>query len=925
MPLLQQVGCDEQSSFPCSTRIVSIDDLNILENFEAGNFTFSIKKSGNKTTFALLNKEKVLQKSLEIKNYNERSKIFSSVFEFAKVAKENNFLLKEKDEYQGKDPDETDQFTEGPLWEQILDEYFADTIDFHESFTKFEEFCKSKGWDLEKIEKKLRENANEFLEGLEALELEEGTPEYNERNKFEENEIEILNSEELIKLNKSMKKFYAKYVYEGENEGDGEREESEEEEEDDEGKNQDILDFKIQYEGKEEAQEILQIFLANIIENNRSGKSPQESLDESIQTCIKNLNELALEKKSDQSKVDLLFEGWEIYPDKNFLMIFWRDDFFEKFSKDKADIEKVKLNFIDYVDINGEFSAEANSLFYKFLLPTGFSDDFFFNFKLKGNKIFYERSNDTDSITKDDSKSFYKSNLDTGDTNSYLLKEILDCVQTYQEAFFNGKKNNFEDLKSRFSGDINFKTVEKSKDTAEKDDFFFDIGQVFKKTGEETKIKMYDMTHTFDGKFVEDTLKLLLQQNPAGLPYEEARDTLKDFFFGETPESSTETLFFDNAFQSFIEEPKEVVENDTDEEEDEQDGAQIEEKIQKNNFVYFKKNSAVDEDYILFSNDTFTLVKNENKIVNAANFEQLFLFSEEDKILVNLDTTNGISRDEEESEFVFEFREAVFFNSFPLALSEKYEATDISNELMFDFMQSKFQDFSKVEKNDEDWFGVQNILLQLPSDVTKILTEFKSLIEMYNNADLNPPTNPAVLDDVKNFEKWLKNSRKKLIENALTDYDEIVTEELRQVSKIYDEYLALFKIPSSDQERAFKKSKETIENYALEFDKAENLKVDYQKIIDAAFQNLLDKSYTEAIYSNEEAVTEENAEKKTKKLYALLYILEVLRYYVEFYDNPTGKDIMHKIFDYVSLTEAEISGENIFFGDKAKDFFDELQ
>ena len=109
---------------------------------------------------------------------------------------------------------------------------------------------------------------------------------------------------------------------------------------------------------------------------------------------------------------------------------------------------------------------------------------------------------------------------------------------------------------------------------------------------------MYDMTHTFNGEFVKETLKLLLQQNPLGLNYKKARDTLKDFF-GETPESSTETLFFDKAFQSFIEEPDEVFENDTDEEEQE-DGAQIEEVIQNNNFVYFKKNSDVGEDYILF-------------------------------------------------------------------------------------------------------------------------------------------------------------------------------------------------------------------------------------------------------------------------------------------------------------------------------------
>lgn len=36
-----------------------------------------------------------------------------------------------------------------PLWEQILSEYFANTEDFHESFTKFKEFCYSNGWNPE--------------------------------------------------------------------------------------------------------------------------------------------------------------------------------------------------------------------------------------------------------------------------------------------------------------------------------------------------------------------------------------------------------------------------------------------------------------------------------------------------------------------------------------------------------------------------------------------------------------------------------------------------------------------------------------------------------------------------------------------------------------------------------------------------------
>ena len=36
-----------------------------------------------------------------------------------------------------------------PLWEQILNEYFGKSDDFHESFTKFKEFCYSNGWDPE--------------------------------------------------------------------------------------------------------------------------------------------------------------------------------------------------------------------------------------------------------------------------------------------------------------------------------------------------------------------------------------------------------------------------------------------------------------------------------------------------------------------------------------------------------------------------------------------------------------------------------------------------------------------------------------------------------------------------------------------------------------------------------------------------------
>ena len=322
MPLLQQIGCDEQSSFPCSTRIVS-KDFEILDTFEADNFTFSIKKRGNKTTFALLNKERALQKSLEIKDYNERSKIFSSVFEFAKVAKENNFLLKEKDEYEAKDQDEIEKLTEGVQLEKILGNFFADTEDFQESFTNFEEYYKKEGLE-ENFKKFFQTKANELLDQLDSLDLKEGTPEYKEKKKFIENEIEELDIENLIKLNKSMKNFYAKYVYEGENEGENERENEGENQGENEGKiedeeEEDVYNFETQYEGKDEAQEILEIFLANIIEKNGTGKSPQESLDESIQNCIKNLNELAVKKKGDQSNVDLLFQGWEIYPDEVFL------------------------------------------------------------------------------------------------------------------------------------------------------------------------------------------------------------------------------------------------------------------------------------------------------------------------------------------------------------------------------------------------------------------------------------------------------------------------------------------------------------------------------------------------------------------------------------------------------------------------------
>ena len=154
--------------------------------------------------------------------------------------------------------------------------------------------------------------------------------------------------------------------------------------------------------GKDEAQEILEIFLANIIEKNGTGKSPQESLDESIQNCIKNLNELAVKKKVTSQTLIYCFKAEIIRTRFPYEILARR--LFWKISWNEAEIEKVKLYFLIY-DITGEFSAEANS-FLQISFADGIFWRFFFNFKLKGNKIFYERSNDTDLITTNDSEVF---------------------------------------------------------------------------------------------------------------------------------------------------------------------------------------------------------------------------------------------------------------------------------------------------------------------------------------------------------------------------------------------------------------------------------------------------------------------------------------------------------------------------------------